>query len=500
MKQTRSLRDHYRHADKIMLLISYGLTLYALGLAAWHNTWIEAFVIGVGTAVVLTIIYSLTKGELLCRVAMAVGTMVYTALHIHQAHGMIEMHFGIFALLAMLLYYRDWLPILVASAVTALHHISFYYLQAANSGVWVLDSTERGLLIIVLHAAYVVVEASLLIWFALNLKRETLQSLEVVDVTSNITNSEHIDLTQRTSGSTALLQRLDDYTSTVETLAKKVHNSADQLHSEGSTLVTITDKMHQSSQLQQRETELIATAIGQMSTATGEISQHAEAAASSSQEVDQNARKAAEVGHTTRDAVGQLADLVATATSIIEALNDQANSIGSVLDVIRGVAEQTNLLALNAAIEAARAGDQGRGFAVVADEVRTLAQRTQQSTEEIDQMIDRLQTGSRNAVDIIAQSRDSATSSLNNTNDSLALMEQVSQAIEQINKMNTMIATAATEQISSVSEVNNHLNNIVEAGQQGAQDARQAANSSNTLHQIAEQLTAQTKRFRISSD
>jgi len=203
------LKPHYLKADKLMLMVNAGLLVYALALASWHQTWAEALLIGGGTVAALTAIYHLSGGTLISRMAMATGLMVMTALNIHQGHGMIEMHFGVFVLIALLLFYRDWVPLVVAAGVIAVHHITFFYMQQSGSAVWILASLESGWAVIFLHAGYVVVETAVLSWMAVNLRRDAIQAAELTGLTERIMQRDSIDLTLRSSGATALLQSFD---------------------------------------------------------------------------------------------------------------------------------------------------------------------------------------------------------------------------------------------------------------------------------------------------
>jgi methyl-accepting chemotaxis protein len=497
INQNNVLKAHYIKSDKIMLIINYGLVVYALFLSNWYGTWTEALIVSVTTAIALTSIYFLIKGTPISRIAMAAGFMVMTSLHIHQSQGMIEVHFGVFVLLAILLYYKDWLPILVAATITLVQHILFYYWQSNGSPVWLLQSTDSGWWVIFMHAGYVIAEGALLIWFSLNLKKDYLQSKEIMMLTDNIIADEHIDLTLRSSGETVLLQRFDGFTIEVEQLAQQVHNAAEKLSSNGESLAIVTEKMEESSQIQERETGLIASAVSEISGIIEDISEHANTAAESAGKMNNNAAEATTVSHHTQELIKKLSVQVHQASETIETLHEQSKGIGSVLEVIRAVAEQTNLLALNAAIEAARAGEQGRGFAVVADEVRTLAQKAQEATEKIDGMITTLQMGSESAVADIQSSKELADDCVENTEGSLSLMEQASETIGKINGMNAKIAQVSSEQKRMISEISSNLENILEASHGAAHDSREAAKSGALLLELSQSLKALTERFKV---
>jgi methyl-accepting chemotaxis protein len=165
------LQALYRSGDRLLLAVMAVLAVISLAVAPLHQTWSEALWIGVPTVAVCAWLVSAHGGELVTRCAVAAGLMIFAALQVHQVHGMIEMHFSFFVLLAFLLYYRDWVPLIVAAGVAAVHHLSFDILQRAGSSVWVFES-RSGFGIVLLHAAFVVFETALLVLMALRLRAE----------------------------------------------------------------------------------------------------------------------------------------------------------------------------------------------------------------------------------------------------------------------------------------------------------------------------------------
>ena len=248
---------------------------------------------------------------------------------------------------------------------------------------------------------------------------------------------------------------------------------------------------------QSAETEQVARAIGAMTESVNAVAQRAQRAAEAATEADAEAKQGFDVVRATTLAIEELASEVTLTAEALTRLKGDSLNIGTVLDVIRGIAEQTNLLALNAAIEAARAGEQGRGFAVVADEVRSLASRTQQSTREIQVMIESLQSGANSAVEVMQSGLAKAHASVNQAQQAGRSLESITAMVDTIRDMNVQIAAAASEQRQNADHISRSVDNITMIAAEATQGALQIAQASRELAELASTQQCHVARFNL---
>ncbi len=250
-------------------------------------------------------------------------------------------------------------------------------------------------------------------------------------------------------------------------------------------------------ELQKQETDQVATAIDEMTATIHEVARNAGAAVDSARQADREAVSGREVVDETMRVIQELASEVADAAGVISGVEEHTAGIGKVSDVIRDIAEQTNLLALNAAIEAARAGEQGRGFAVVADEVRSLAQRTQESTLEIQSIVERLQGSVRNAVSVMEAGRTQADAGVGQAQKADKALSAIVAEVANINDMNALIASAAEEQSAVSEEINRNVVNIRSVSERTTEETHNLTRSGDELMDVVSELKGLVAKFRV---
>lgn len=283
-----------------------------------------------------------------------------------------------------------------------------------------------------------------------------------------------------------------------EGLIRQVASSSTQLSTAAEEVSAVAGDSAKNVERQHTETDMVATAINEMTATVQEVAQNAQNASGAAANADTEAKSGKLVVTNTSAAIKQLVNDVENAAGVIHEVEEASENIGTVLDVIKNIAEQTNLLALNAAIEAARAGEQGRGFAVVADEVRTLASRTQQSTAEIESMIEKLQQGSKQAVEVMDKGSKQAKEGAEMAREAAESLNAITLSVSTISDMNTQIAAAAEEQSAVSDEINRSIVNISQLSEQTASGAEQTTGASTELARLAADLQSQISMFKVN--
>ncbi|MGY5453228.1 methyl-accepting chemotaxis protein [Agarivorans sp. MS3-6] len=366
--------------------------------------------------------------------------------------------------------------------------------QASTNATRMLEASRIQLIIAM---AIVIPLAIFIAWNVANSIKQplrqllkTLKAAAAGDMTETVDYQSTNEFGQLADSANSMMEQMRSVLNDISQAAESLSNVS---QGNSTTLNTAKDELNN----QRQETASVAAAMTEMEQSVREVAKSANITLEKVMEVEEAANSGRQVMSNNITTTHQLSEKLGHSSSVIGEVDSMSNSIGSILDVIRGIADQTNLLALNAAIEAARAGEQGRGFAVVADEVRVLAQKTTNSTTEIQSMIENLQKSAQRAVSVMSECSSEMQASISQTSDANGAMEEIQGIITQISDMSSQIAAAAEEQQATGAEISSNLNRISDISDENYESIEIVTSTSEELGELAQQQDSLVKRFTL---
>ncbi|MFT6900265.1 MAG: methyl-accepting chemotaxis protein [Colwellia sp.] len=441
--------------NKLFTYLFSVLFAESLLLGFIYDSYLSAFVIGLPALLVPIYFYKTAENKAIAGHISALSAMIFAALHIHQTNGLIEVHFEIFILLAFLIIFQDWRIFITAILVVALHHISFYFLQVNDTGVFIFDEERLLFTTVIIHAVYAIAESIIAGYIAYSMKVESEAGKELSLVATALTADVNaIDLNiKTTANNNSTLMLFNELLVLLSSVIQGVKEQVIELKTNSLNLNKTKTELESSTAQRQQETEVIAASAEEMAVTVTSIAQETNQLSDQMQEATNYTKSSNEEIMSINE---QNKKLTSALEKTSEQVNDLANSteaISKVLSEISGIAEQTNLLALNAAIEAARAGEQGRGFAVVADEVRALATRTKESTNKIGQTLSLLKNYSKLTTESMTHSIAIVQSVIESADNAQKKISQASTLVEHASAISMNVAAAIEQQSVTTADI-----------------------------------------------
>ncbi|AFT76733.1 putative methyl-accepting chemotaxis protein [Alteromonas macleodii str. 'Black Sea 11'] len=472
--------------------------LLAVAIGLYTGELLPAFVFGIPIAVVPLVLSIQNPYSAISRHAIAIGVQLLTALHIHQSFGLIEIHFEIFVLLAFLSYFRDWKVVATGTAVVAVHHISFFFLQAGGAPLFIFEEGHVTFPILLMHAVFALSEGGVLMYMAKQSHQEGAGAAELRLAIDTMQKADgKLDLAVKLNRENKIVKPFAELIDQVKSLIELASNLTDEVVRGCGKMELAAHNMFEISKNTDQE-------IAMVSASSEEIAQTMQLSTEQTTLASDKATAAQSASQTTRDSISNtsrtidsLRNTLNTAAKTNSALNEQCSHISDAMRSITAVAEQTNLLALNAAIESARAGEHGRGFAVVADEVRTLAIRSKESADQITSITEQLVAQTASSVEQMQTCIQLVDEAVISSNNATSAMTEIMTQIREASESMTEIATSAVEQETASSSIAQSTARLSEFTSEELATAQSLAGEVEVLSQISQRMHSAIERFEL---
>ena len=483
---------------KIFRVVIVIQLLVAVAIGLYTGELLPAFVFGIPIAIVPLVLSIQNPYSAISRHAMAIGSQLLTALHIHQSFGLIEIHFEIFVLLAFLSYFRDWKVVATGTAVVAVHHISFFFLQAGGAPLFIFEEGHVTFPILLMHAVFALSEGGVLMYMAKQSHQEGAGAAELRLAIDTMQKADgKLDLAVKLNRDNKIVKPFAELIDQVKSLIELASNLTDEVVRGCGKMELAANNMFEISKNTDQE-------IAMVSASSEEIAQTMQLSTEQTTLASDKATAAQSSSQSTRDSISNtsrtidsLRNTLNAAAKTNSALNEQCSHISDAMRSITAVAEQTNLLALNAAIESARAGEHGRGFAVVADEVRTLAIRSKESADQITSITEQLVAQTASSVEQMQTCIQLVDEAVISSNNATSAMTEIMTQIREASESMTEIATSAVEQETASSSIAQSTARLSEFTSEELATAQSLAGEVEVLSQISQRMRSAIERFEL---
>ena len=472
--------------------------LLAVAIGLYTGELLPAFVFGIPIAIVPLVLSIQNPYSAISRHAMAIGAQLLTALHIHQSFGLIEIHFEIFVLLAFLSYFRDWKVVATGTAVVAVHHISFFFLQAGGAPLFIFEEGHVTFPILLMHAVFALSEGGVLMYMAKQSHQEGAGAAELRIAIATMQRADgKLDLAVELNRDNKIVKPFAELIDQVKSLIELASNLTDEVVRGCGKMELAANNMFEISKNTDQE-------IAMVSASSEEIAQTMQLSTEQTTLASDKAASAQSASQTTRDSISNtsrtidsLRNTLNAAAKTNSALNEQCSHISDAMRSITAVAEQTNLLALNAAIESARAGEHGRGFAVVADEVRTLAIRSKESADQITSITEQLVAQTASSVEQMQRCIQLVDEAVLSSETASNSMTQIMSLIRDASQSMTEIASSAMEQQTASSSIAQSTARLSEFTSEEVATAKSLASEVEILTKVSRKMRGAIERFKL---